>query len=69
MVKGKMASSKCLLFVVTQIKQINTSNRTVGTLVLLKLAFTNSIQLYKFLMISLAIAVHDVFVQLRNVCV
>ena len=37
MVKGKVASSKCLVFVVTQIKKINTSNRTVGTLVLLKI--------------------------------
>ena len=58
----KAAPPECLFFVVTQMKRSRHSNRTINISVL---AFTNSIM---FKTINLAIAVHDMYRQLRCMC-
>ena len=64
--KDKVAPSQCLFYAPIQIKKdlytlIEQSKHYI-------LALTNSIQLYSYLMISLAIAVHDMYICSRGIC-
>ena len=61
MVKGRVAPPKCWFNIATQIKDQYTLIVQSAHLVLLKLAFTNAIQLYNLLMITLVIALYDVY--------
>ena len=55
MVMWRVAPPKCLYYIATQIKRSVYSNRTVSK-------YSTSIQLYNQLIISLVIAVHDVYI-------
>ena len=66
MPKCKVALPKCLFHVTTQIEKY--SNRTISTFGLVtKSPFTYTMQLYNKLIISIAIAVHDVYMHLRHI--
>ena len=65
MVKGRVTPPKCLFHVATQIEKDQYT--LIEQPALLILAFTNGIQLYNELIISIAIAVHDVYMQLRYI--
>ena len=67
MIMGRVAPPKCLLNVATQIEKDQYTLIEQSVRLILLMAFTNAVQLYKKL-ISLAIAVHDMYImQLRYI--
>ena len=68
MIKGRVALPKRLFHVATRTDNQYTLIEQSAHLVLLKLAITNTTQLHNYIAhISLAIAVHDVHMQLRAI--
>ena len=63
MVKGRVAPPKCLFRVATETGQDQCT--LIEQSAHLVLVFANTTQLYNLLIINLAIALHDVYMQLR----
>ena len=62
MVKGVVVPPKCLFYVETQTEKDQYTLIEQSAHLVLKLAFTNTTQLYDQLIIRLAIALHDVYI-------